>query len=68
MIDRAIENIFVDQWRVIFIVSGLLLLMAELGFRFGLRLHRAHDEPRKGENVVIAIRRGPQSEGFERRR
>ena len=49
MIDEILRQIFTNQWRVIVIVSAFLLAAAELGFRFGLRLHRAKDEARKGQ-------------------
>ena len=49
MIDEILRQIFTNQWRVIVIVSLFLLAAAELGFRFGLRLHRAKDEARKGQ-------------------
>ena len=47
--DELISHVFSSQWRVIFIVTGLLLLLAEWGFRLGLRLHGTSDEARKGQ-------------------
>jgi hypothetical protein len=49
MLDRILSSIFTNQWVVIVIVSTLLLGLAEVGFRFGLRLYRANDQPRKGQ-------------------
>lgn len=55
MIDSLLTQIFSNQWRVIVIVSILLLAVTELGFRFGLRVYRAKDEARKGQvSVVLA--------------
>lgn len=47
--DEILPRIFSDQWRVIIIASAVLLLAAEVGFRLGLGLYRAHDEARKGQ-------------------
>jgi Protein of unknown function (DUF4239) len=47
MVDSNLESIFSTQWRVFFIVLGLLLVSAEWGFHVGLRLHRTKDEARK---------------------
>ena len=49
MIDSILSQIFINQWRVIVIVSVLLLAATELGFRFGLRLFHAKDEARRGQ-------------------
>jgi len=49
MIDRILAGIFINQWLVIGIVSALLLLGSELGFRLGLHLHHTKDEARKGQ-------------------
>jgi hypothetical protein len=49
MLDDILLKIFSDQWRVIIIVSAVLLLAAEVGFRLGLRLYRSKDEARKGQ-------------------
>jgi hypothetical protein len=43
MIDSIINN----QWLLLFVVTVLLLGMAEVGHRVGLRLHRAKDEARR---------------------
>ncbi len=49
MIDSILSQIFSSQWRVIVIVSALLLATAEAGFRRGLRLHRTKDDARRGQ-------------------
>ena len=49
MIDEILRSVFRNQWIVIGGTSALLMGMAELGFRFGLRLHQNKDEPRKGQ-------------------
>jgi hypothetical protein len=49
MIDRILAAVFINQWSVIGVVSALLLLSSELGFRIGLRLHETRDEARKGQ-------------------
>lgn len=47
--DEILSSIFRNQWLVIGIVGLLLLGCTEIGFRAGLRLHVAKDEPRKGQ-------------------
>ena len=49
MIDRALAFLFANQWLVFILVGLFLILMAEIGFRAGLRLHAANDEPRKAQ-------------------
>lgn len=49
MIDSILMQIFSNQWRVIVIVSILLLASTELGFRLGLGLYRTKDEARKSQ-------------------
>ena len=49
MLDEILSGIFTSQWLVISIVSALLLVAAEVGFRFGLQLHRRKDEARRGQ-------------------
>jgi len=44
VIDEILTRILTDQWRVIAIVSMLLLAATELGFWFGLRLYRVKGE------------------------
>lgn len=46
MFDTLINRIFISEWRIAVAVSVLLLGSTELGFRLGLRLFRAKDEPR----------------------
>lgn len=53
MIDNALAAIFANQWLVFLLVGLLLLGLAEIGYRGGLRLHRAHDEPRKAQILCI---------------
>src|SRR5271156_6037340 len=55
--DRFLVFIFANQWLVIAIVGLLLLVVTEWGFRAGLRLHLAGDEPRKGQigNIQGAV-------------
>lgn len=47
MLDAILEPIFSSEWRVIIVVSVMLLVSAELGFRFGLRVYRTHDAAHK---------------------
>jgi hypothetical protein len=47
--DDTLLKIFSNQWRVIIIVSAVLLIAAEVGFRIGLGLYRSKDEARKGQ-------------------
>lgn len=49
MIDTILRSIFTSQWLVFLVVTALLLGLAEVGFRTGLRLHRASDEARKSQ-------------------
>jgi hypothetical protein len=49
MIDNTFGQVFTSQWEVIAFVSVALLVSAEVGFLFGLRLHRAKDEAGKGQ-------------------
>jgi hypothetical protein len=37
--EDLLNHIFSSQWRVALFVTSLSLLLAELGFRQGLRLH-----------------------------
>jgi hypothetical protein len=47
--DEFINYVFRNQW-VVFILPALLLMgIAELGFRFGLRLYASQDEARKAQ-------------------
>ena len=47
--DEILASIFRNQWLVLVIVGLLLLALAEVGFRAGLRLFVRKDEPRKGQ-------------------
>jgi cellobiose-specific phosphotransferase system component IIC len=49
MLDDILPKIFSNQWRVIIIVSAVLLIATEVGFRIGLRLFRSKDEARKAQ-------------------
>jgi len=49
ILDEILAFIFRDQWMVLIIVGLLLLALGEVGFRSGLRLFVAKDEPRKGQ-------------------
>jgi hypothetical protein len=53
MIDEVLRQIFVNQWRVIFIVSVLLLASAEAGFRLARRWHRETAEGYKSQITGI---------------
>lgn len=44
--NEFLANVFSTQWQVLLIVGGLLFGLAEVGYQFGHRLHRAKDEPR----------------------
>ena len=48
-LDQILFRIFVNQWRVIGIVSLLLLASTEIGFCLGRRLYQKQDEARKGQ-------------------
>ena len=47
--NEILTSIFRTQWHVITVVGLLLLMLAEVGFRAGLRLFVTKDEPRKGQ-------------------
>jgi hypothetical protein len=49
MLDETLLKIFPNQWRVIIIVSAVLLLATEVDFRIGLGLYRSKDEARKAQ-------------------
>jgi len=55
-IDSVLSHIFSDDISVFLIIGSLMLLVAELGHRLGLSLHRSQDEPRskQAENVQAA--------------
>lgn len=47
MLDDLMSQIFSNAWTVLLFSAAVLLAMTEVGFRFGLRIHAAKDEPRK---------------------
>jgi len=49
ILDEILAFIFRDQWLVLIIVGLLLLALGEVGFRAGLHLFVAKDEPRKSQ-------------------
>ena len=53
ILDEILPSIFRNQWLILIVVGILLLALGEVGFRSGLRLFVAKDEPRKGQIVGI---------------
>jgi len=53
MIDDILRRIFVNQTAVFLIVSVLLIGLAEIGYRFGLRQHRRDPDEAKGSSGAI---------------
>ena len=51
--DEILPFIFRNQWLVLIIIGLVLVALAELGFRAGLRLFVKKDEPRKGQIGAI---------------
>jgi hypothetical protein len=49
MLDEVFGTLFISQWLVFAVAVVLLLVSAEVGYRFGLRLHRASDQARQGQ-------------------
>ena len=49
ILDEILASIFRNQWLILIVVGMLLLALGEAGFRSGLRLFVAKDEPRKGQ-------------------
>ena len=49
MIDGILARLFGNELAVFLVVIALLFGSAELGFRMGLRLHKANDTTRKGQ-------------------
>ena len=45
--EEVLVAVFRTEWHVLLILGGILVLVAELGFRLGMRLHVSHDEARK---------------------
>jgi hypothetical protein len=48
MIDEVLARIFINQWLVLVVVSSLLLLLAEFGYRFGRNFRRR--DPKAAES------------------
>ena len=44
-----VDRIFNDQWTILVVITTLLLGIAEIGYRLGLRLHKAMDEARRSQ-------------------
>ena len=53
MIDDILARIFAHEWKVVLVMTVLLVALAEAGFRFGLRLHTAGDAARKAQITGI---------------
>ena len=51
--DEILSFIFRNQWLVLIIIGLVLVALAEVGFRAGLRLFVKKDEPRKGQIGAI---------------
>ena len=49
MIDDILARIFSREWVILVTITPLLLVITELGFRLGLRLHKAEDAARKAQ-------------------
>jgi len=49
MFDDLLARIFAEEWTLFPVIAAVLFALAEAGFRFGLRLHAAHDEARKAQ-------------------
>lgn len=49
MLDELLARVFSSQWLVILFGAILFLVAAEIGFRLGIRLHRASDEARRSQ-------------------
>lgn len=44
-----VDRVFNDQWTLLFVITTLLLGVAEAGYWCGLRLHKARDEARRSQ-------------------
>ena len=53
MLETGLSYVFSSQWRVLPICLVLLVVVTELGYRFGLKLHQADDGARKGQIAGI---------------
>jgi hypothetical protein len=47
MIDTLVSRVLANEWAVLILTAVLLLVIAEIGFRLGLRLHASKSEGRK---------------------
>ncbi len=45
MVDKIVN----DQWTLLLVITALLLVVAEIGYRCGLRLHKARDDARRSQ-------------------
>lgn len=52
-INALLRAVFANQLLVFLLVGAILLVMAEFGYRLGLRLHRAGDEPRAKQVELV---------------
>jgi len=53
MIDQILSRIFVNPWVVLFIVSGMLLLLAEAGYRLGCAFRRRNPDAAQGRGGSV---------------
>lgn len=53
MLESTLTYVFASQWRVLPVCLVLLVAVTELGYHFGLKLHRADDGARKGQIAGI---------------
>lgn len=51
--DDLAARAFADQWTLFVLVTALLLVLAEVGYRLGRGLHAARDEPRRSQIGVV---------------
>lgn len=52
-INTMLRAVFTDQVSVFFLVGAILLAMAEIGYRLGLRLHHAGDDSRAKQIELV---------------
>lgn len=53
MIEDILAKIFINQWFVLILVSLMLLILAEAGYRFGSAFHRRNPEAAKGHSGSV---------------
>ncbi|RYD60790.1 MAG: hypothetical protein EOP83_18585, partial [Verrucomicrobiaceae bacterium] len=53
MIDDILGRIFINQWAVFLVVSALLLVLAEAGYRFGAGARRRNPEAAEGHSGSV---------------